>query len=230
MTAFNKTLVIFILIGAMAENSRAQQTISPPELVEPVDRAVEGLLPGHVVPRFVWMPVSGAAAYELQVARDSTAFQDIIVDDVIVDGSSDDHCQNTVEYVCRYFEHLGAFEWRVRAIGVADTSAWSDTWHISVLLSVGIEDEAVFGRESTVVGYPNPAGGSLVIEVNHFRSESAKLTAVDMLGREVAVVYEGLLLQGKSLHFWNTTNLARGPYMLILAVGGRQVARPVIVK
>ncbi len=213
MTALRKTLAIFLLIGAMAENGRAQQTIFPPELVEPIDRAVEGLWSGHVVPRFVWMSVEGAVAYELQVARDSTAFQDIIVNDVIVNGSLDDNCRNAVEYVCRYFDHLGAFEWRVRAIGVADTSAWTDSWHITVLLSVGIEDEAAFGRESTVVGYPNPAGGSLVVEVNHFRSESAKLSAVDMLGREIAVVYEGLLPQGTSLHYWNAANLARGPYI-----------------
>lgn len=56
------------------------------------------------------------------------------------------------------------------------------------------------------------------------------MSAADMLGREVAVLYEGLLPQGESRHDWDTTYLARGSYMLVLEMAGRKVVRHVVLQ
>ncbi len=75
------------------------------------------------------------------------------------------------------------------------------------------------GFELTTV-YPNPFNSSIKLGFSLPEDAEIKLTIFDLLGREVAVLFEGAKEAGKYSAIWNSKGIAAGSYMLSLESAG----------
>ena len=76
---------------------------------------------------------------------------------------------------------------------------------------------------------PNPARGDVRLTVSLGTASPARATVHDVLGREVAVVWDGPLAAGAHALPLSTRGLAPGVYLVRLASGGRTAARQLTV-
>ena len=68
---------------------------------------------------------------------------------------------------------------------------------------------------------PNPFNASVRINFNIDRNEHTALRLYDLLGREVAVIYEGEPEIGSHSLVWNGAGMASGVYFIRLEMAGR---------
>ncbi|MEM7786479.1 MAG: zinc-dependent metalloprotease family protein [Bacteroidota bacterium] len=77
--------------------------------------------------------------------------------------------------------------------------------------------------------YPNPTRGAATVPFGLAEAGAARLTLVDLLGREVAVLSEGELPAGDAQAALPTAGLAPGLYVVRLEAGGRVLTRRAVV-
>jgi hypothetical protein len=237
-----KTTILALVLAAPAclagIDVAARQILPAPELLEPVDGGMEGFAPGHITPLLVWATVPDVSDYRLQIATDSSGFEDVWIDEIVVDDSLwTDVCRSSPDRVCRYFWEFDPLsgqtswnlEWRVKAIGTADSSAWSDVWHFTVTLVVGREKDLPAGT-FTLSSYPEPSSGNRVVSVTSPVASSARLRIVDLLGRELARLFDGVLPQGTTALQWNAESLPPGTYFVMLSTAREQKVHVVTVR
>ncbi len=100
-------------------------------------------------------------------------------------------------------------------------------WKFRVLGSVGIvEDQQVEFQNI----YPNPAGAITVIPIAMPISERGSLKLYDVLGKEVATIYEGNLPQGQTNYFIDASTLEAGAYMVVLTTEKQRITQELMVK
>lgn len=92
-------------------------------------------------------------------------------------------------------------------------------------------DESTVAQPTAITlhpAYPNPFNASTVIPFELNRTGEVRISVVDMLGRNVAVVQEGVLQAGLHRASWQpAAGLASGTYLVRLEQQGRQTVRRV---
>lgn len=100
---------------------------------------------------------------------------------------------------------------------------------INIGFTAGIEDK-FYESESNFNVYPNPTAGNANVSVNLLKDSEVKVTVLDMMGREVAVLADGKYNQGEQEFEFNPTthNAANGLYLIKLSVNGRDYTKKLI--
>lgn len=78
--------------------------------------------------------------------------------------------------------------------------------------------------------FPNPSHGLTCIPVNMPETTSGKLSLVDMTGREVLVISEGIFPAGEKNYFLDSFGLAPGAYTIILQTGAGTTTQKLMVR
>ena len=77
--------------------------------------------------------------------------------------------------------------------------------------------------------FPNPFAGATTVRYTLTRPAAVRLSVVDVLGREVAVLAEGPHAEGPFAVRFDGSNLPAGTYFLRLRSGGTQQVRPLLL-
>ncbi len=77
--------------------------------------------------------------------------------------------------------------------------------------------------------YPNPFRSETIIPVEVQKTAHVTLRVYDLLGREVAVLFEGLLPIGRHEVRWRPTGLSTGLYLVRLEAAGTLKNRPLVL-
>ena len=85
------------------------------------------------------------------------------------------------------------------------------------------------GISSSLKLYPNPAQNELNIEFNDAENEQVRISLVDVLGREVAVIGEGPATKLQQTTY-NTTGIAKGLYILRLQSATETITRKIEIQ
>ena len=89
----------------------------------------------------------------------------------------------------------------------------SDTTHLTVVLSVGIEELETIGQ---AVVYPNPAQNEVNVGVYLNESTEVSINIYDITGKLVSEGYDGLMNSGENIVKLNTTDLTSGLYSTVI--------------
>ena len=201
--------------------------IAPPILSFPADSATVGVLNGHVHPLLTWHESDRATHYQVQLAADSTNFEDPVFDFTIEDDGNNDICSWQENQSCIYLPHFPGFiQWRVRGLSESDTSAWSTTWHLQVISRVHTEKEVaeIPGLHIESL-YPNPANARLNAIVTSDRREKGSIRVYDVLGRVVYREFKTAYVQGETQITMDVSQLPAGMYLLSVSTANKHVSR-----
>ncbi|MEL6773011.1 MAG: T9SS type A sorting domain-containing protein [Bacteroidota bacterium] len=102
---------------------------------------------------------------------------------------------------------------RGRLVAATDAGVWRTRGSVSV----SEESATPSGMPSGAVldaPYPNPAAGTMTIPLALSEETAIRVTVMDVLGREVAVVHAGLLAAGRHTLAFDTRGLAAGVYVV----------------
>jgi hypothetical protein len=160
-------------------------------------------------PTLRWNQSQTAAAYRLQVARDSLFITLVVNDSTLVD---------TFRVVTGLLNNTKYF-WRVNARNVGGTSTYSLIWDFTTSL-VSVKDLSGLPTEFAVAqNYPNPFNPSTTISYQLPMVTYVTLKVFDVLGREVATLVDGLEGPGYKSVRLEAHNLASGTYLYQIRAG-----------
>ncbi|MEW6469411.1 MAG: agmatine deiminase family protein [Bacteroidota bacterium] len=101
-------------------------------------------------------------------------------------------------------------------------------WKFKVL---GVtEAQELLGDNGIRPIYPNPSKGITCIPVNLNKSGHMRLALYDVLGNEVALIYEGQAQTGEKNYFINTTDIASGTYVVVMQTEEEFITQKLIVR
>jgi hypothetical protein len=78
--------------------------------------------------------------------------------------------------------------------------------------------------------YPNPASAITCIELNAPRNQLAKISLIDIAGRTVSIIHEGMILQGSSNYFLHANQFESGAYRVLIQSGSMHQTMPLMIK
>lgn len=78
--------------------------------------------------------------------------------------------------------------------------------------------------------YPNPTSGNVTIEFTTTTAQRAQITVINLVGEQVAVLFEGTLMAGQHREVTDLSDLASGIYMLRIDMAGQTATRKLIVE
>ena len=119
-----------------------------------------------------------------------------------------EHPENKIYLMCRYLEILGV-DMVCGGLGVA---------------------EAVNGRQSSVVSFPNPFTGSTTLEYELVHSANVNLSIYNYLGQRVAVLMDGEQAAGKQIMRWEAEGMPSGIYYYRLTTNDYRLTTGKLVK
>lgn len=104
--------------------------------------------------------------------------------------------------------------WRVKAKNSNGYGEWSSIWYFSVT-NTGINQISSSVPEKFIIhqNYPNPFNPSTNIKFEIPKSSKVKLAIYDLMGREIALLFNGNLSAGIYAYSWTATNLSSGIYI-----------------
>ena len=91
-------------------------------------------------------------------------------------------------------------------------------------IGVGTEESAVGGRQSAVVGNPNPFNTMTTLEYNLVETGHVTLKIFNNTGQEVITLADEQQSKGRQQVNWNAEGMPAGIYFFSLAVGGQRSA------
>ncbi|HDH58004.1 MAG TPA: T9SS type A sorting domain-containing protein [Bacteroidetes bacterium] len=115
---------------------------------------------------------------------------------------------------------------------------YNDTWghgKLRVAELVSYLDVPLTGSRAILPGsltlnaYPNPFNASVSLQVQLKNRQTVRLAIFDLLGREVAVIYEGILGPGAERFTWQAEGMSSGIYWATLESDLDQTAKKVVV-
>lgn len=99
---------------------------------------------------------------------------------------------------------------------------------INIMGNVGIDELA---NNINFNMYPNPTEGNTIISFNLSENKETAITVYDVLGKEIANVYNGNLNAGEHQYsIADKTKLSSGIYFIKLTIGGESFTKKLIVK
>ncbi len=107
----------------------------------------------------------------------------------------------------------------------------SDVWTIHTLSFEAETAELQFDIDSSfelLPNYPNPFSDRTQIAVSVAQPQNASLRVYDALGREVAVLVDGVLEEGSHTFTFEAQNLAGGVYLVRFRAGGKEKSRTLL--
>lgn len=182
--------------------------LAAPLLVAPEDNAEDV----SEAPMLSWQAAGGAASYEVQVAR-SAAFATPVFE-AAVGASLSVQAGTEGPGLVHY--------WRVRGVDAGGVAGpWSlprsfRTGGMPVGSEGAEEPPAQFALEAA---YPNPFNPRATIGFSLPQSAEVRLAVYDVLGREVAVLVEGVRPAGRHEAVFEASGLPTGVYLYRLAAG-----------
>jgi hypothetical protein len=204
-----------VAASSFALGSGDVPTLGSPRLLSPTngDDEVNGGSP------FQWSSVSGANTYELQLALDP-AFSTLLMHEADI---TDTEAMPTV--LARSATHY----WRVRAKnGSNEVGPWSVPQSFQTSLTmVGLDDDefALPINYSLHQNFPNPFNPSTTISFDLPIAGDVELHVVDILGRRVATLVDGVLAAGTHQIQYNASKLSSGVYIYQLVTNRTVLSR-----
>jgi len=209
--AFDPGNEIVIKQGSTAQGV----TVVAPVQVSPANGATG--IPTTTVLR--WNRSVAAAAYRLQVASDTLFGSPVVNDSTLTD---------TLRTVSGLANNTQYF-WRVNARNGGGTGPWSTNWRFGTA-TTGIESAGETPREFQLhQNYPNPFNPATVIRFALPESRRVRLTVHDLLGREVAVLKEGVTGAGTHAVEWNAAAMPSGVYFYRIQAGEFSATRKLVL-
>ena len=209
--AFDPGNEIVIKQGSTAQGV----TVVAPVQVSPANGATG--IPTTTVLR--WNPSVAAAAYRLQVASDTLFGSPVVNDSTLTD---------TLRTVSGLANNTQYF-WRVNARNGGGTGPWSTNWRFGTA-TTGIESAGETPREFQLhQNYPNPFNPATVIRFALPESRRVRLTVHDLLGREVAVLKEGVTGAGTHAVEWNAAAMPSGVFFYRIQAGEFSATRKLVL-
>jgi hypothetical protein len=112
----------------------------------------------------------------------------------------------------------------------ATTTLYFDRITVVFDAATGVKDPRDLPSEHHLgYNYPNPFNPLTVIPIDLTTDEHVELRVYDMIGREVAVLIDGMVTAGRSEVPFNATGLASGVYIYRMSAGRVQVARTMVM-
>lgn len=100
---------------------------------------------------------------------------------------------------------------------------WS--FRVGAFVSVGEIDLGAFAP-----AFPNPAGAITCVPLNLNGSAAGSLRLLDVTGREIEVIKEGLFPQGESKYFFDASRYEAGMYLLSFEANGSRLTQRIVIK
>ncbi len=191
---------------------RSVSTIAKPELIAPQNDSIG--IPRQ--PQLVWEEMTGITYMEIEYAKNETFTEALFTD--MVDGT------RTTYNVLYQLDLSAQYFWRVRAIKVTDSSAWSDTRHFTISDGTGIEENS-FSQIST---YPNPVSEELNIEFNSSTAGEAYLSVYDLIGKKQLSLPISIQ-QGDNRVIVDMNDLNNGIYMMNIEGSNMKLTRKIVI-
>jgi hypothetical protein len=193
--------------------------VAPPILLSPPNGStgISG------TPFLNWNDVFGATYYRIQISTDSlfaaTNF------DSTLNFSQINIPQGILVSNATYY-------WRVRAGNIGGISPWSNIWHFTTgVIGLNIISWAVPKEFKLYHNFPNPFNPITKMKFDIPKSTYAKLVIYDLLGREVALLFDTYVLPGTYEVQWNASSHASGIYLYRLVTDDRSdIKKMVLVK
>ncbi|HYE96468.1 MAG TPA: T9SS type A sorting domain-containing protein, partial [Rubricoccaceae bacterium] len=148
-------------------------------------------------------------------------------------------CPNQHYYVNFCYEGAGNRVYTIGRLAFADLANDGTTPPPGTIIRFAITDPEIVGNEpepggaplAFVLGapYPNPFNPRAVVPFELSEPGAVRLTVVDVLGREVAMLANGLLPAGRHTATLDGARLASGVYVVVLDAGGQRHTRKVLL-
>jgi hypothetical protein len=175
-----------------------------------------------VSPELLWSSAQGAASYCLQIATQMSFIETSVILDTC--GIAD------TTFTAPALGYNVLYYWRVRAVNSVDSSEWSDKFAFRTESYNAVdEDFLVPGIVRLYPNYPNPFNPGTTISFYLPRGSRVSLKVYDALGREVAVLTEGMEEEGLHKYTFNAAGLASGVYFSRLTVNGKDIIGKMIL-
>jgi photosystem II stability/assembly factor-like uncharacterized protein len=99
---------------------------------------------------------------------------------------------------------------------------FSDIWRrpLSQMIGSSAVSQNSHAVESAVGAFPNPFPAKTTVTISPLESDPASITIVNLLGQEVAHLFDGELAAGSHSFTWDASNAAPGRYWCIAHMGG----------
>ncbi len=179
-----------------------------PALLLPLDSAVGQSLQ----PTLEWTTVPGAATYGIQVSPHSN-FDTLVVD---VTGLDSSHYTIPINILMNHTWYY----WRANASNITGTSSWSTEWRFETMfLGLNTYSNEIPKVYKLYNNFPNPFNPSTKIRFDIPKTSKVNVIVYDILGREIAQLYNNILNPGKFELSWNASNYPSGVYFYRIIAG-----------
>lgn len=101
---------------------------------------------------------------------------------------------------------------------LTQTVTYALHWHIAPFNAIG---DAMSAKQINLKVVPNPAQGKSAISMNLKSKSEVAIAVYDMMGREVANVYNGVATEGAQSYTVDTDNLNNGIYIVKVTLDGK---------
>ena len=121
--------------------------------------------------------------------------------------------------------------WRIRAIVGAVKSEWSllKNFQTKGEAATSSDDETLPTKTALNQNYPNPFNPDTIIPFELPTSVATRLTVVDMLGKEVAVLADRVMKAGSHQVRWDAADVPSGMYVYVLQTSEIRLTRTLIL-
>jgi photosystem II stability/assembly factor-like uncharacterized protein len=197
-------------------------TPAAPLLISPPDN----FCINFVIPALDWDSVQWASSFRLRIALDSNFTTNLI----------DTNGLTVTQYQIPegILQNNSSYYWRVNASNSCLTGSWSSTWSFRtfiVITNAGSNGSEIPYSFKLYDNYPNPFNPVTKIKFDLPVNGNVKLKVYDITGKEVEILYDGILNAGSYEQQWNANRFASGVYFYRIEAGDfLDIKRMVLIK